>query len=172
MIAQWRQQDDALQAELPHEHTDIPRHILARDVERLNHEVQVRLAAALDGAGLELTQVVTRLVVEEADEEGAGTGEPARVEIGLIVELPDGFLDAIPCLFPYAALVVDHAGYGLGRHSGSVRHHLDRRGASPRASLFAHPRSPRRKPRRSGRGGGALLAAVVLGMTGTSTLRS
>src|SRR6185312_6858198 len=138
MIAQGRQQDDALQAELPHEHADVARHLLARDVERLHHQVQVRLAAALDGTGLELTQVVTRLVVEEADEEGAGAGEAAGVEIGLIVELPDGLLDAIPCFLPNAALVVDHAGYGLRRYPGAVCDHLDRRGASPRARLFAH----------------------------------
>ena len=93
VVAQRRQQNGAFQPQLPHQHAHIARHLLARDVERLHHQMQVRFAAALHGAGLELVQVVARLVVEETDEERAGAGQAPGVEIWLIIELPDGFQD-------------------------------------------------------------------------------
>src|SRR5512146_3545644 len=98
MVAQGRQQNDAFEPQLPHVRADVARHVLACDIERLHHEVQVRLAAALYGARLELAQIVARLVVEEADEERARAGESPRVEIGLIIELLDGFQYAMPRL--------------------------------------------------------------------------
>src|SRR5579862_7750220 len=70
--------------------------------------MEIRLPAALHGPGLEFAQVVTGLVAEQSDQEGAVPGKPARIHIGLVVELLDGLQNPVPGLHMHPGLVIQH----------------------------------------------------------------
>ncbi len=125
MIAQGRQQDDALEAQLPEQNIHLLVDGRTLHVPRFHHQVQAGLAAAGDGAGLEFAQIVPGPLAEQTDEKGSIAGEAACVEIWPVVELLDGLEDSGAGIGSDPRLIVDDPGHRLGRYLGQVRDNLE-----------------------------------------------
>ena len=125
-----------------HHHTVHP--LVAQALHRAHDRFPVQRAEARDADGV---AAVVRGLLDpeqrrgwsvkrgvEADDpkrSGAPGHERLRHRVGAIVELADGFQDALPRAAPHMGTVVQHAGNSLVRDSGELRDVGHDRGALP-----------------------------------------
>ena len=161
VIAQRRQQDHPLQAQLADERVDLLLDVGALDVQRLDHQVHARLPATFDRAGLKFTQIVPGPVAEQADQKRPIAGKSSGIEVRAVVELVDRLQNAGPRVGAHPRLVIDHPRYGLRRYPGEVGHLLNgHRGGDESHGTFLKLRGSRYGSRPAPAARGALERAV------------
>ena len=125
MIAQWGQQNNALQPQLPEQGIDLLVDVGTFHIPWLDHQVNAGFPAAFNRAGLKFAQIVPRPFTKKPDQKRPVARQSAGIEIGPVIELLDGLQNPRAGIGANPRFIVDDARHGLGGDLREVGHFLN-----------------------------------------------
>ncbi len=132
-----RRQDDAGQFLTLDEVADVLARKSGLSAARMHQQFEAGAADHVENALLHVDDVLrVRLVVDQADEEGALGGEAARHRIGRVADLLDQRLDPLARVLLHERRLVDDARDGLLRHAREAGHIVDGGAAAVELEFF------------------------------------